>query len=65
LCGSCHGADGGGISGPSLKSIHLTRSIAELAFAIENPKDPMPKFYPGTLKQQDVDDLVEFIRTLN
>ena len=64
LCSSCHGGDGGGLVGPSLKQIFDHKDAGLVLNAIKNPKDPMPKLYPNVLDDSDFSAVVEYVRTL-
>ncbi|TAM85864.1 cytochrome c [bacterium] len=64
-CASCHGASGTGGVGPSLhgalKTPVMKRTKTALVAWIRDPKPPMPKLYPGTLKAKDVDDVAGYV----
>jgi cytochrome c6 len=70
-CAICHGATGAGDTamGKNLKIRDLSsadvqkQSDADLANIIKNGKGKMPK-YEGTLTDQQINDLVKYIRTL-
>lgn len=70
-CASCHGASGAGDTamGKNLKLKDLgsaevqKQSDAELTTVIEKGKKPMPA-YEGKLTQDQIQDLVKYIRTL-
>lgn len=64
LCSACHGGDGGGVSGPSLKAIFLRKDAGTVFAAIKTPKDPMPKLYPNVLNDADFGAVVEYIKML-
>ena len=68
-CSLCHGADGTGTSmGKKMGARDFTTdevqkaSDADLANAITNGRNKMPKF--GSLKPEDIKGLVAYIRTL-
>ncbi|TAM57807.1 c-type cytochrome [bacterium] len=64
-CASCHGAKGEGGVGPSLrgdlKTPVMKRTKKAVVAWIRDPKPPMPKLYPGTLKAKDVDDVAGYV----
>ena len=64
-CLVCHGSspDSARI-GPSLVNEGRRKSLAQILRAIEAPDPPMPKLYPGTLTQQDVNDVAAYVKTL-
>jgi alcohol dehydrogenase (cytochrome c) len=64
-CAGCHGPEGGGLSGPSLKSVHVRLSLPQTVDKIKNPKPPMPALYPSLLSEQDVRDVAAYLHTLN
>ena len=64
LCSSCHGGDGGGLVGPTLKQIFDRKDAGQVLSAIKSPKDPMPKLYPTVLNDDDFSAVVEYVRTL-
>lgn len=66
-CVSCHGADGRGeIAGtPSFRGgALLTRSDSLLKDTVRSGKNLMPSFR-GLLEEQQIDDVVTYIRTFN
>ncbi|MGP6156184.1 MAG: c-type cytochrome [Vulcanimicrobiaceae bacterium] len=64
-CSSCHGTDGaGGGIGPPLKDEKSRKNDKEAIAWIEDPKPPMPKLYPQTLNEKDVDDVAAYVGTL-
>ena len=64
-CASCHGQTGteGGI-GPPLKNEKSRKNYAQTVAWIKNPQPPMPKLYPGTLNEKDVDDVAAYVQSL-
>ena len=64
-CAQCHGPTGveGGI-GPPLKNEKSRKNYAQTVAWIKNPQPPMPKLYPGTLNEKDVDDVAAFVQSL-
>ena len=63
-CAVCHGAQGGGGEGPSLKGEKRRKDLQQAQQWIMNPSPPMPKLFPGTLSRGDVRDVAAYIRTL-
>ena len=63
-CAACHGADGGGGVGPSLKGEKARKDTAAAIAWIKDPKPPMPKLFPSPLSEKDVDDVAAFVETL-
>lgn len=66
-CVNCHGGDGAGeIAGtPSFRGGNLMmKSNLELINKIRNGKDLMPSF-GGVLSEEQIDDVVTYIRTFN
>ncbi|MDB6085880.1 MAG: c-type cytochrome [Gammaproteobacteria bacterium] len=65
VCAGCHGASGEGAAGPSLKGIGARATVAQTKDWIRNPKSSaMPKLFPESISDQDVDSLAAYIRTL-
>jgi alcohol dehydrogenase (cytochrome c) len=65
VCAGCHGATGEGIRGPSLKAIGARASFDQLQESIRNPKSAaMPKLYPESLSDQDVESIAVYLETL-
>jgi mono/diheme cytochrome c family protein len=65
VCAGCHGASGEGAAGPSLKGISARATVEQTKDWIRNPKSSaMPKLYPESISDQDVDSLAAYIRTL-
>ncbi len=62
-CAGCHGQEGGGIVGPSLKNLQTRMSVQQAIQAVKNPVAPMPKLYPSTLSDRDVTDIVDYLYT--
>lgn len=64
-CSACHGATGteGGV-GPSLKNEKTRKNYAQAVAWIKNPQPPMPKLYPATLSEKDVDDAAAYVQSL-
>lgn len=66
-CVSCHGGDGAGeVAGtPSFRGGRLlTKNPMEIKNTIRMGKDMMPAFQ-GVLTEQQIDDVMEYIRTFN
>jgi ubiquinol-cytochrome c reductase cytochrome c subunit len=64
-CASCHGAAGiGGGIGATLKDEKSRKDFKAAVAWIENPKPPMPKLYPESLTEKDVDDVAAYVETL-
>ena len=64
-CAGCHGANGiGGGIGPTLKNEKSRKNMAQTIAWTKNPQPPMPKLYPATLNEQDVNDVAAFVQTL-
>ena len=64
-CATCHGAGGvGGGVGPSLKNEKSRKNYAQTVAWIKNPQPPMPKLYPSTLSEKDVEDAAAYVQSL-
>jgi mono/diheme cytochrome c family protein len=63
-CASCHGAQGEGGMGPSLRNEAARKNFAQAVRWIENPQPPMPKLYPAPLGVQDVRDVAAYVESL-
>jgi ubiquinol-cytochrome c reductase cytochrome c subunit len=50
--------------GPPLANIKAHEALAATISQIKNPAPPMPKLYPSTLSEQDVDDVAAYVQTL-
>ena len=59
-CAGCHGADGGGGSGPNIQG---EDSEEEVASVILEGEDSMPSF-DGDLTDQEIADVVAFVTTV-
>jgi mono/diheme cytochrome c family protein len=64
-CIACHGVGAAGGSGPALSGASAKYPGDALAEAIKKPKAPMPALFPSLLSNQDVADLVAYIRSLS
>jgi mono/diheme cytochrome c family protein len=60
-CSGCHGADGGGVSGPSLQGIEDRLSVEEQTAVISGGRGGMPSF-AGDLTETQIQFLVRFTR---
>lgn len=64
-CQACHGVRGaGGGIGPSLHNEHARKDRDAAIAWIKNPQPPMPKLFPGTLSEKDVDDVAAYVESL-
>ncbi len=63
-CAVCHGAQGAGGEGPSLKGERTRKDLQQAQQWIMNPGAPMPKLFPGTLSRADVRDVAAYVETL-
>lgn len=63
-CAGCHGAQGGGLVGPSLLKWNAKMSPAKTIDFIKNPTAPMPKLYPAILSEKDVADIAAYVHTM-
>ena len=59
-CAGCHGADGGGGSGPNIQG---EDSEEEVAGVVLEGEDEMPS-YDGDLTDQEIADVVAFVTTV-
>jgi ubiquinol-cytochrome c reductase cytochrome c subunit len=50
--------------GPPLANIKAHEALAVTISQIKSPAPPMPKLYPSTLSEQDVDDVAAYVQTL-
>jgi PQQ-dependent dehydrogenase (methanol/ethanol family) len=71
VCTSCHASNGSGMIGPPLVDIGKSKTIAEIAQWIMDPKaaapprtSAMPRLYPSTLSDQQVWDVAAFVHQL-
>jgi len=62
-CALCHGANGGGGVGVSLKKLAERRSDAEIEAQIKEPKGAMPKLYPNAVTDADLHGLVDYLKS--
>lgn len=63
-CAGCHGAQGGGLAGPSLLNWNAKMTPEKTMALIKNPKAPMPRLYPSILSESDVADIATYLHTL-
>jgi len=64
-CQVCHNSSPNASRiGPTLVNEGRKRTLAEIVQAIEEPDPPMPKLYPGTLSESDVNDIAAYVKTL-
>jgi mono/diheme cytochrome c family protein len=64
-CAVCHTANGaaGGV-GPSLEREKQRKNYDQTVAWIEQPDPPMPKLYPASLSEKDVDDVAAYVQSL-
>jgi ubiquinol-cytochrome c reductase cytochrome c subunit len=60
-CIKCHGS---APIGPPLGNVKAHMSLEATLAQIKNPAPPMPKLYPSTLSEQDVNDVAAYVQTL-
>jgi len=63
-CAGCHGAQGGGLSGPSLLNWNARMTPEKTMALIKNPGQAMPRLYPSILSESDVSDIAAYLHTL-
>jgi mono/diheme cytochrome c family protein len=63
-CSVCHGTNGEGDTGKSLKGVGSRLTLDATVLWLENPKPPMPKLFPSPLGEQAIRDIAVFIRSL-
>ena len=61
ICVSCHGANGDMMSDHTLSSLASRLDYQATVNYIKNPKLPMPKLFPNTLSQQDIESISTYI----
>jgi mono/diheme cytochrome c family protein len=59
-CASCHGVDGGGVSGPALTERVPGLTGTEILQTIDEGPANMPDF-SGTFSDQDLADILEYV----
>jgi mono/diheme cytochrome c family protein len=52
------------IAGPSLKGERTRKNLVQTVTWIENPTPPMPKYYPATLGQKQVQAVATYVQSL-
>jgi mono/diheme cytochrome c family protein len=64
-CAVCHIATGaaGGV-GPSLEHEKQRKNYEQTLAWIMQPDPPMPKLYPASLSEKDVDDVAAYVQSL-
>jgi len=50
--------------GPPLANVKAHETLAVTIAQIKNPAPPMPKLFPATLSEQDVNDVAAYVQTL-
>jgi len=60
-CAMCHGAELQGGVGPALRDEGGKHSLAEIQQILRAPPAPMPKLYPGTIKDADVAAIAAYV----
>lgn len=63
-CASCHGAAGGGGSGPSLIGERSRKNLGATIATIKHPQAPMPALYPAPLSDRDVANVAAYVQSL-
>jgi mono/diheme cytochrome c family protein len=64
-CAGCHGAQGAGsVVAPALKTLKTRRGTEAAIVWIKDPQPPMPKLYPKSLSDNDVNDIVAYLESL-
>lgn len=62
-CSSCHGADGGGGLGPSLRDIDARLDVVGQRTVVEQGRRTMPAF-SAVLSESDIDAVVRYTREI-
>jgi mono/diheme cytochrome c family protein len=64
-CAVCHTANGAAAGvGPSLQHEKQRKDYNQTVAWIEQPDPPMPKLYPASLSEKDVDDVAAYVQSL-
>jgi ubiquinol-cytochrome c reductase cytochrome c subunit len=63
-CAACHGAQGQGGVGSSLKSESARKDTAAVTAFVKNPSGAMPKLFPSVLNESDVAAVAAYVETL-
>ena len=61
-CSACHGPNGEGGAAPGLTSLKERQTFETTVQWLKNPTPVMPRLFPSPLGEQDVRDIVAFIR---
>jgi mono/diheme cytochrome c family protein len=61
VCQSCHGPDGNMIADHKLGNLKARRDLASTIAYIKNPRQPMPKLFPGLLDEKSVADVARWV----
>jgi mono/diheme cytochrome c family protein len=61
-CSACHGANGQGGVGPSLRGIAAKQTLDQTIAFIEKPSGAMPKYYPSVISAAQVHAVADYIR---
>jgi alcohol dehydrogenase (cytochrome c) len=62
VCAACHGSDGNMMTDHKLRNLSARRDRASTIEFVKSPKPPMPKVFPDLLKEQDIVDVVDYVR---
>jgi len=64
-CAVCHAANGaaGGV-GPSLEHEKQRKNYDQTVAWVEQPDPPMPKLYPASLSEKDVEDVAAYVQSI-
>jgi cytochrome c oxidase cbb3-type subunit 3 len=60
-CSGCHGVDGEGVSAPAMAEVVSENSDEEIVSAIYSGEGSGMPAYGGTLSDQDIADLLEYL----
>jgi mono/diheme cytochrome c family protein len=64
-CAVCHSSTGAAAGvGPSLVHEKKRKTYDQTIAWIENPEPPMPKLFPASLSEKDVEDVAAYVETL-